>query len=135
MSYELSNVSAGIDSVQIKKELAKKGLRALDIDIREDMCTQKKFGTAELKVRDQGVGTEAALKSALSEIGIAVEPKAPIAISRCADIISREFNRAPRNNDWSDTKLEGKDKELAVGHIDCRRSTTKPTRRRSATPR
>jgi len=124
-------VSNGIDSVQIKKELAKKGLHALDIDIREDMCSQKRFGTAELKVRDHGIGTEAALRSALSEIGIAVESKAPTAISRYTGITRREFNRAPRNGDWTDKKLEGKDKELTVASSDSRPSTTTRQRRRS----
>ena len=73
--YHLTNLSPEIDSVSIKKELARKGVQVLNININEHLCTQARPGTADIKVRNSGPETQNKLQSALQEIGIAVDQK------------------------------------------------------------
>jgi hypothetical protein len=75
--FELKGVSENLDYVDIKKKLANSGIQVVDVNIKEDMCTQEKKGDADIKVRLNGKD-DYKLKQKLSELGIEANKKEQI---------------------------------------------------------
>ena len=76
----------------------------MDVDIKEDMCSQIRTGEADLRVRSHGPRDDVKLKNKLGKMGIHATEHQP---KKKKTVFTEEFA-----GKWNSELLEGKDQAL-----------------------
>lgn len=109
VSFEVGNLPSDTDVVQIKRQLSSAGLHVTGVDIKEQMLSQKRPGSARIEVRTHGTDDEAKVKSTLNSYGLSCHKKGE------NHKVVRAFDGCfLKNRKWTDAMLEGRDKVLKV---------------------